>query len=100
MSKRLERNARREHILNAALTLAEKKHYTNITRDDLAVACDNSAALISHIFGTMTKLRRDIIRHAIQHENLTVIAQGLTYHDPHAQKAPKELKQKALKTFA
>lgn len=93
---RMKPEVRREYILGVALDLAEVKHYLKITRFQLAEQCDISEGLVTHYFGTMTKLRRDIIRHAIKERRLPIIAQGLTSNDPHARKAPPELQREAL----
>lgn len=96
-------DARRQvaRILDAALKLAQQKHYARISRDDIARACGfPSSSLITYHVGTMAALRRGIMREAIRRECLAVIAQGLAARDPHARKAPQELKEKALQSLA
>lgn len=93
---RMKPEVRREYILGVALSLAEAKHYLKMTRFQLAEECDVSEGLITHYFGTMTRLRRDVMRHAIKERRLPVIAQGLTANDPHARKAPTQLQREAL----
>lgn len=87
---------RKQQILDAAVKLAETKGYSHVTRDNIAACAECAPALISNYFGTMISLRRDIMRAAIRMRSLPVIAQGLAARDPHAQKAPDELKQAAL----
>lgn len=97
MSKKMSKKDRRESILEIALTLSEKHHYTTVTRNDISDKGGFAPSLIQYHFGTMNQLRRDIIRLAIKNENLVVIAQGLACKDKHALKAHPELKEKAVK---
>lgn len=89
---RMSPRARRDEILAAAVRLAETYGYTRITRDDIAVAAAVSPATVSAALGTMTQLRRHVIRSAIANEVLSVIAQGLALRDPHAMRAPEALR--------
>lgn len=88
--------AHRANLLPLALALAEQGHYTRVTRDALAQAGGVAAGVVSTTFGTMVKMRRDLMRYAVQQRNARVVGQGLAMNDPHAQKAPDELKRAAL----
>lgn len=94
--KRNNPTFRRKQILNIAVNLSKTKGYHKLTRDEIAVGADIAAGLVSHYFGTMIKLRRDIIREAITQKIPEIIAQGLANNDDHAKKAPTELKRQAL----
>jgi hypothetical protein len=48
----------------------------------------------------MSDLRTEVMRHAIKHKNLTIVAQGLAAGDPLAKRAKPELKSAALITLA
>lgn len=87
---------REEEILAAAVTASEVKGYQNITREDVAKLAGCSPALITARFSTMPQLRRAIMRAAVRLEVLPIILQGIAAGDPHARKAPEELKKKAL----
>ena len=87
---------RKEDVLAAALPLAEEHGYNNVTRNQIAQAAGVSGSSIHYYFGTIGQLRRDLMRHAVKEESLAVIAQGLTAGDPQAQKAPEELRRRAL----
>lgn len=92
---------RKCQILNAALAVAERPGgYSKITRETIAKEVGCAEALISKYFGTMVAFRRTIVRNAILTENLSIVAQGLAAGDPHAQKASKNLKARALATLA
>lgn len=87
---------RREAILTAALGLAVKCGYTSITRDQVAELSGTSPPNVGRLFGTMPKLRRHVMREAVRREVLPVIAQGLLDGNPHAKKAPPEVRAAAL----
>lgn len=89
---RMTRRARHDEIMAAALRLACDIGYTHVTRDDIALAVGCSPAVVSEFFGTMVSLRRSIQRAAVANHVLPVIAQGLALRDPHALRAPAELR--------
>jgi AcrR family transcriptional regulator len=90
----------KKHILTAALRLATAKGYLRITRDEIATTAACATGLVSYHFGTMTCLRRDVMRAAVRERNLPVLAQGLVAGDPHARRAPDEMKCAALAAVA
>lgn len=92
MSKRLNPKARKAQILTAAIQVAERKGYMNIQRADVAEQAGVSPALVSHIFTTMPKLRRAVMRYAVRTENCKVVLQGLAVNDSQALKAPHMLR--------
>lgn len=87
---------RRAQILAAAVTLASKQGYHNITREQIAGIAGISPGLVSKYAGTMTNLRRDVMRAAIRERNLSIIAQGIALHDRTAMRAPDDVKKAAL----
>jgi hypothetical protein len=91
---------RKEHILNAALSVAIERGYGKMTRDHIADTAGCSVGLVSKYFGTMLNLKRDVMRAAIREEELGIVAEGLATGDKHARKAPQELKEKAVALFA
>lgn len=92
---------RRYQILKVSTELAEKAGgFSRLTRELIAKEIGCADGLISRYFGTMSELRRAIMRSAILTENLSIIAQGLACGDIHAQKAGKNLKARALQTLA
>lgn len=98
MTKQIKLQARERiaQILHAALTLAPSVGYNRLTRAEIAEAAKVPPTLIPYHCGTMTELRRKIMREAIRVECLPVIAQGLAVRDPHALKAPAELRRAAV----
>ena len=96
----MSRRARHDEILAAAVRVSITVGYNRITRDDIALAAGCSPALVSEIFGTMTCMRRAMQRAAVANHVLPVIAQGLALRDPHALRAPAELRAAAAASLA
>lgn len=95
-TKRLKPAIRKEEILAAALILATKHGYTNVARDEIAKQVGVGGSAVQYHFGTMAKLRTELMRYAVKQQNLRVIAQGLAVSDRQAAKASKGLKRQAL----
>lgn len=103
---------RRAQILSAAMKLAVKRGYQNVTRDEIAAAAGVSAGLVNKYFSTMPQLRRDVMRAAVRAastgqpgtavipEMLTIVAQGIVARDRHALKAPDIVKNAALASYS
>lgn len=96
---KLDARERKAQILKAALTLCQTASYARITRDQIAKEAGIPSSLIGYHFGTMPALRRDIMREAVRKGCLPVIVQGLAIRDPHALKAPEELRRQALRSM-
>jgi AcrR family transcriptional regulator len=90
---------RKTIILAAAVKIAETEGLMNITREGIAELAECSTGLVNFYFGTMVNLRRAIVGAAIHSENLAIIAQALAAGDKRAQRAPDNLKRKALETL-
>lgn len=94
--KRDNNTARRKAaILDAAVRVAERKHYALMTRQDIAAEAGVTGPLVQHYFGTMEQLRRAVMRKAVRDRVLRVIAQGLIAGNPHAMQASPALKSAA-----
>ena len=99
--KRLHPDDRKQQILTAAIRVAARPGgWAKLTRDAVAREAQCADGLVSKYFGTMTQMRRTVMRSAVLTENLAIVAQGLATGDPHAQKAAPELKAQALATLA
>jgi AcrR family transcriptional regulator len=96
MVDRFKPEVRREQILAAAIELAEKEGFNNLSRDGIAAYAGVAKGQIHHMFETMDKLRCAVMKAAVHREILPVIAQGLANGDKVAHEAPVWLKQKAL----
>lgn len=97
---RLAPDVRKQQIVTAGLELAEQSNYKQVSAKRIGDAIGISAASVIHHFKTMTQLRRALMRAAVATENLKVIAQGVVVNDPHALKAPDDLKSRAMRELA
>ena len=90
--------ARRERLLEAALVLAGRHGYENVTRNMIAAESGCSGALISWHW-TANELQAAILTRAIEVEQLDVLAQGLALRHPIALAAPETLRLAAAETL-
>ena len=97
---RLTPDVRKAQLTDVALKLAAKHGLANLRRDQIATAAEVSPGLVSHCLGTMTEMRRTLMRQAVAREILPVIAEGIVAKDKAALKASPELKQRALAALA
>jgi len=97
---RLDPEVRRKKILAAAIRLCHTKSYMSITRTEIAVAAGVSDGLVTIYFGTMTQLRRVIMREAVKTSSIEIIAQGLVDYNPYAKKASEADRRRAAELIA
>lgn len=95
---RMSNASRIESILDAALRLASVNGYYSLTLQQVAREADCSHGLVSHHFQNAAKMRKAVLRAAIDRRNLRVVLQGMVMRDPVAMRAPRELKQAAMAT--
>ena len=96
MSKRAKPEIRKDEILTAAIPLAEEHGFANVTRNMIADSLGVAPTTVQYHFGTMTTLRKEIVRRAVKSGNLSVIAQAVAAKHTAVQKIEPELKQAAL----
>lgn len=96
MTKKFDPTDREQQILTEALRQARAHGYQNIQRAAIADALGIAHSLVNRYFGTMSTLRRDVMRAAVRTECLAVIAQGIALRDRHALKAPPALRERAI----
>ena len=94
-TKRLKPEVRKPEILAVALTLASDRGYTQITRNEIAYHVGVSGSAVQYHFGTMAKLRVELMRYAVKQRHPRVVAQGLAVRDRQALKADADLKSLA-----
>src|ERR1700761_1389168 len=100
MHQRLRPEVRHDQILAAALKVAVKVGYQNITREAVAEKAKCATGLITHYFTTMKQLKRAVMRAAVVQSNVVVIAQGLTAKSKYALKAKSSDIREARKLLA
>ena len=86
-------------ILKAAIEVAKEDGFDKLSRNAIVEKAGVSAGRVSQAYGTMNKLKRAVMRHAVQHKILEVIAVGLGIQDKTAMKAPAEVKRLAPETL-
>lgn len=96
---RLKPADRKKLIIQAALKVSERTGYCHVRRQDVAIEAGVSEGLVSQYLGTMSKLKRTVMRHAVIEKRLAIIAQGLVNKDPHAMKAPLEVREAAIRSI-
>ncbi len=94
--KRMKPKERKAQILEGAVYCATVHGFNNFTRVDVAQYLGISEGLVNVYFKTMPTLKRKVMRAAVRDGALVIIAQGLIDKNPHAMKASKGLKKRAL----
>lgn len=89
----------KEQILTAAVKMATKQGYKNVTRDGLADTMGVAAGAITYHYENMRKLRNAIIETAIQSENIKIFTEALVDRHPLAIIAPQRLKDLAARAL-
>lgn len=77
-AKRARANSelRKQHIFLTAVHVATVTGYRGLKRSDVAKRAGVSASLVSQYF-TMSELRREIVRHAIEQEIPSIMAEAI-----------------------
>lgn len=91
----MDKTERIAQLRSIALQLAQETHYRHVTLKAIAERAGVTHPLVSNRLGTMTNIRRDILRDAIKEGNVVVLAQGLADRERIALKAPPELQARA-----
>lgn len=99
-TERISKSERTKQLLDVALTLAEREGWSNLTRDGIATLAGCHNATVSFTLGTMTELKRSVMRHAVMRRSLAVVAEGLSRGDKTARKAPQDLKDEVAAWLA
>lgn len=68
-------------ILNAAVNLAKERGLRSFSRADIAKRSKVGAATVSFHFGKMDELRRAVVKHAIENEIVSILADARADRD-------------------
>jgi len=90
------REERREQVLVAAMVAAVLTPYYELRREEIAACAGMAPSNINSYFGTMYNLRQEILKRAIETENVRVLARAIGRNEPLVEKMPKALKQKVV----
>jgi len=94
--KRMDPAARAAEILGAAMAVAARVGWTQMTRAEIAAEAECSEGLVTARLGEMSALRRQVMRRAVADGNARVVLQGLAVCDPVALRAPTAVKRRAM----
>jgi AcrR family transcriptional regulator len=87
-------------VLQVALELAEKYGYMNITRDQIAENAGVATGTVSLHLGTMSQLRRTLVRHALKEGRHRIVAQAIVAGDPRINRLSEQERRTALMAVA
>jgi AcrR family transcriptional regulator len=79
---RKDPHIRRKEILHAAIILSLKVGYQSITQKEVALRAKTSKSLITRYFGSMRKLKKEVLKTAIHNNIRAIIIQGIGVNDP------------------
>ena len=88
--------SKKQAILLVAVHLAKRDGYTVVTRDEIAETAGVAMGTVTNHLGTMTQIRRAVVRYAIRTEVMQIILQALVMKDPLIRKLDPDLKKRAL----
>lgn len=88
--------SKREHILETAISIAQRGGLTALNRDELARRADVPNGSINHYFETMDHLRSIVIRAAIDRRILRIVGEAVAARHPLAKRANRALREAAL----
>ena len=88
---------RKSEILDAALSLAASRGLAAVTGPKVAEAAGVSRPLVANYWGTMTQLRRAVMRAAVKRECLPVLAEMIATRA--SVKVPDVLRDRALESL-
>ena len=92
---RLSPQARTEHLLDVALKLASADGWHSLTHAKIASAAGVTNGTVVARLGTMEAIRRSVMRAAVKHRCVPVVAEGLVLGNPHARRADDLLREAA-----
>lgn len=89
----------KEHILQTAYKMAQRDGFASLTRDGVAAEAGVAMGSVNHHYGTMQVLRDAVMQRAVEEENIAILLSGLANGNEIAKTAPKELREKAVKSI-
>lgn len=97
-------DARRERVMTAALTVAQRDGWANMTREAVAAEAGVAAGTVNNAVaaegGTMASLRDAVMSEAVRLGVLPIVAEGLVARHAAALGAPVEVRQAAMTALA
>lgn len=90
----------KERLLSIAVDYAARYGIEKVTRDVVADVAEVSTGSVSYYFGDMRKLRAEVVKRAIETENLNVIAQAVAMRHPKTVNMNDQLRRRAVQSLA
>lgn len=94
---RMNPSARKEQILNTAITLSLEKGYRQLTRRSVANRMQCASALINHYFISIENLKMEVLNAAISQEIIPILAENYVTWGKETAELPKQLKEKVIR---
>lgn len=95
MTDRMTPKNRTTALLEVAVRLAARDGWRTLTHADVASAAGVSQGLVVARLGTKTEMLRSVMRAAVAHGVVPVVAEGLAMGDRHAKRADESLRELA-----
>ena len=99
MSRHLPPDVRSAEILATAVKLAKKEGFRKLTRAGIAQTAKVSTGLVSRYFGSMDKMKDEVMKVAVRERILPIVADGLADRHKVAVRAPEDLKRQAAESL-
>lgn len=99
MNKYIKTPERREQLLSIACDLAEKTHFRQVRRHQLADVAGTATGNVSRVLGNMDEMRTDLIMYAVTNNRLAVIAQAIIDKHPAVKNLDEKTKVAALNSM-
>ena len=94
--RRTAEESKKRILAHAKRTILKSQGFHAISTTQLAEDLHISRGLILYYFGNIDNLKTQILREAIQKENVKLFAYGICFKPSISRKAPLELKKKAI----
>lgn len=86
---------RQQQLMEAALKVAKDEGWSKLTRAKVACQAGVAASLINFYFGDKDQFRTSVMQEAVMRNLVSVVAEGLLYHNKAALDAPEALRKRA-----
>lgn len=95
ITMRSDPEVRQQQLMEAAITVAKTEGWSKLTRAKVAYQAGVAASLINFYFGDKDSFRTSVMQEAVGRNLVSVVAEGLLYHNSAALEAPEPLRKRA-----
>lgn len=100
MTKKKSSQTAKPAILAVAVSMARNKGLEKLSRVQIAAAAEVAQSTISYHFGQMPALRSAVVRYAVEHEILSILADARASRESIGVPMSEELRQKVAAYIA